>query len=176
MTLCFTRTRGLFKMQHSWCSLWCGRTCHCTFHSPSPDQRCIISVPQHYWSPKIITRGTPYRAEPNGGQRYFMCKNRWCSEKPKKTTPKLTTLLSVDHTEVHTICSDYNSKQTKRGFSTVAAVNQKLPTLLFFGFLENCRFFTFWRVAAERRALPPFHARGDLIWHVLDLGFKYERN
>ena len=101
-----------------------------------------------------------------------MCKNRWCSEKPKKTTPKLTILLSVDHAEVDTICNDRDSKQTKRGFSTLATVNQKLLSMAFFGFSQLLHFLTHLPKRAEIGTLPPFITQEDVQWVNHDLGYQ----
>lgn len=93
------------------------------------DQRPILSVSEHQRSPKNTIWSTPNSAEPNGGQQDFMCKNRWCSGKPKNGAPKLSTLQWTNHAEVDIFCSDHDSKQTQREFSSVAAVSKKLCAL-----------------------------------------------
>lgn len=82
---------------------------------------------------------------------------------PEKRTPKLTTLLSVDHAEINMLCSDHDSKQTKRGFSTLAAVDQKLSTIAFLRFSQFCIILTLSSTSAERGALLPFIAREDFL-------------
>jgi len=113
-------------------------------------------------APQNTIWGTPNSAEPNGGQQDFMCKNRWCSEKPGKRTPKLTTLLIVDHAEINILCSDHDSKQTKRGFSTLAALFQKLQAIPNSDSPTISYVSTFMNIAAENGSLLPFAAREDV--------------
>ena len=98
------------------------------------DRSPILSVSEHQRSPQNTIRSTPNCAEPNGGQQDFMCKNRWCSEKPKNGPPKLSTLQWTNHAEIDIFCSDHDSKQTQREFSSVAAVSKKLCVYDFFDF------------------------------------------
>ena len=92
--------------------------------APPPAHRPVLSVPEHYGAPLNHHLDAANGTDPIGGQNVFMCINRWCSEKPKKTTPKLTAFLTVDQAEIRTFCSDHDSKQTQRGFGIVAGVIQ----------------------------------------------------
>ena len=74
----------------------CGCMRQCTSTSPSTlspahavGKVALLTPKNHH-----LEHSKPGRAE--RWRKAFMCINRWCSEKPKKTPPKLTTLACVD--------------------------------------------------------------------------------
>jgi len=173
LTLPFTRTRDL--SQFSIHGAVGGASARATTRpsAPPPEQWRILSVAEHYWSPEKHPGEHSKPAKPDGGQKYFMCKNRWCSEKPGKTTPKLSTLPFGDQAEIDICCSDYDFKQTKRGYSTVATVIQKLSAIPFLGFGKKVHFPTLSSIAADFGSLPPFVAVQDVFWLDFDARIEY---
>ena len=77
--------------------------CHISaarLRAPPPDKRPITSMPKALPEP---SKHHLEHSEPCSAERWpkrFMCINRWCSEKPEKTLPKLTTFSAVDQNEV----------------------------------------------------------------------------
>ena len=73
--------------------------CKCTATNPSPLSLAHSVGEKVLRKPKNrhLEQSKPGRAE--RWRKAFMCINRWCSEKPKKTPPKLTVLACVDQSE-----------------------------------------------------------------------------
>ena len=119
-----TRTRDLLPFHYSWCSV-AVRVCHDARPTAHPfAHRPILSMPEHYGSPLNHHLERSKRCRADWRAKCFRCINRWCSEKPKKTPPKLTAFLTVDQVEIYIFCKGHDSKQTQRGFSIVAGVIQ----------------------------------------------------
>ena len=138
-----------------------------------------VHVPVHAPQPISSTELPSYRCQSTNGapktpfgvpqtvqsricQQDFMCKNRWCSEKSKNGAPKLSTLQWTNYAEIDIFCSDHDSKQTQREFSSVAALSKKLCALWFFGFCKMSKNGNFLDIAAEIGPLPSFDAREDI--------------
>ena len=133
---------------------------------PPADHRHILWVPEHHWTPKINICSTPNMHRAERWRKWFRCINRWCSEKPKKTHPKLTTSASVDHAETDILCCPYDRQQRKREFSIVDGVFQKLCMLPNIWKMQILWFLNIIKHSAEIGDLPPFAAQEDIHWFV----------